>query len=246
MANTCLSPPTARGPGRKLVAIVQPNYIPWKGYFDLIALADEFILLDDVQYTRRDWRNRNRIKTPSGPQWLTIPVENKGNYHQSIRETIVSSPDWAQRHWQTIQHNLAAAPHFKTYRPVFEELYITLRERSLSLINHRFITTICTLLGVQTPITWSSDYEVPGHKTERLIRLCQRAGATAYLSGPAARAYLDEACFRQEGIALYYMDYAGYPEYPQLFPPFDHYVSIIDLLFNTGPDARRYLKSQAA
>jgi hypothetical protein len=245
-ASSLALPPLARRPGSKVAAIVQSNYIPWKGYFDLINLVDEFILLDDVQYTRRDWRNRNRIKTPTGPQWLTIPVDSKGRYFQTIRDTVVSDPDWAPRHWRSLQHNLAAAPHFKTYQPVLEELYGTLGERYLSLINYRFLTAICALLGIRTRITWSSDYAIQGRKTERLIDLCQRVGATAYLSGPAARAYIDENLFRQEGIELHYMDYTGYPEYPQLFPPFDHHVTIVDLLCNVGPEAPKYLKSYGA
>jgi hypothetical protein len=236
----------SRRPGSKLVAIVQSNYIPWKGYFDLINLVDEFILLDDVQYTRRDWRNRNRIKTANGAQWLTIPVETKGRYFQTISETVVSDPDWPAHHWRTLQHHFAAAPYFKAYWPRLEELYGALHERYLSEINYRFITAICELLGIPTKITWSMEYESSGQKTERLIGLCKQAGATAYLSGPAARAYLDEALFDQEGVALHYMDYSGYPEYPQLYPPFDHAVTMLDLLFNVGPAAPKYLKSFGA
>jgi hypothetical protein len=242
-ATAPLRPLIVRGSGTKTVAIVQSNYIPWRGYFDLINLVDEFILLDDVQYTRRDWRNRNRIKTPAGVQWLTIPVASKGRYLQTIRETTINDPTWPRQHWQFIQHNLARAPYFSTYRPLLEDLYSTMTEPFLSLVNYRFLRAICDLLGIRTPIRWSTDYQTQGHKTERLLDLCQQAGATAYLSGPAARAYIEEEQFRQAQITLHYMDYAGYPEYPQLFPPFDHHVSIIDLLCNVGPDAPRYLKS---
>src|SRR5687767_6291071 len=130
----------------KTVAIVQSNYIPWKGYFDLIDRADEFILLDDVQYTRRDWRNRNRIKTPRGLEWLTIPVEVKGKYHQSIKETVVSDPDWPRRHWSTISQHYARAPFFPLYRERLEELYLTTTERFLSDVNHRFLVALCDVL----------------------------------------------------------------------------------------------------
>jgi hypothetical protein len=222
---------------------VQSNYVPWKGYFDLINGVDEFILFDDVQYTRRDWRNRNRIKTARGPQWLTIPVEVKGKYFQRIDETRVADKRWPRTHWESIRHAYAKARHFAAYRPVFEEIYLGMDEDLLSRINHRFLTAVCGLLGIRTPLTWSADYGGEGDKSDRLVHLCQRAGAGEYLSGPAARCYLDENLFRQAGIAVRYADYAGYPEYEQLFAPFDHHVSVLDLLFNEGPDARRFLLS---
>lgn len=232
--------------GNKTVAIVQSNYIPWKGYFDLIGLADEFILFDDVQYTRRDWRNRNRIKGPSGPIWLTIPVQVKGKYHQKIKETVIGDPAWNRRHWKTLAHNYTQTRHFAEFRPVLEELYLGSSERSLSRVNHRFITAICRMLSIDTTISWSMDYDLAEGKTERLVSLCRGAGATEYISGPAARVYLDESLFRQEGIAVRWMDYSGYPPYRQLYPPFEHHVSIVDLILNEGRDARRYMKCSTA
>jgi hypothetical protein len=234
-------PPPAPRPRR--VAIVQSNYIPWKGYFDLIGLVDEFILFDDMQYTRRDWRNRNRIKTRAGLHWLTIPVEVKGKYHQRIRETVISEPGWNLAHWRTIVHNYARAPGFAEFRGPLEELYRNATEDHLSAINHHFLTGLCGMLGIATRITWSSDYRVGPGKTERLIDLCRQAGADEYLSGPSARGYLDEDLFACAGIRLRYMDYSGYAEYPQLHPPFEHGVSVLDLVLNVGRDARRYLKS---
>ena len=227
----------------KRVAIVQSNYVPWKGYFDMIAAVDEFILLDDVQYTRRDWRNRNRIKTPAGVQWLTIAVESKGKYHQLIRDTLVSEPDWARKHWRMIHQNYARAPHFKTFAADVERWY----EQAGALprltdINELFLRGLCGALGITTPIKRSSDFELTGGKTERLLALCMQAGATTYLSGPAARDYLDTTAFAHAGITVEWMNYDGYPEYPQLFPPFDHAVSALDLLFNTGRDAPRFMK----
>jgi hypothetical protein len=227
----------------KRLAIVQSNYIPWKGYFDLINLVDEFILFDDMQYTRRDWRNRNRIKTPNGTRWLTIPVRVKGRYRQSIRETVVSDPDWALRHWQTIVHSYSRARYFETYRRQFEELYLQSTEKHLSQINYRFLTAICQMLGIDTTLSWSMDYDIVEGKTERLVNLCEQTGASEYVSGPTAQGYIDEDLFADAGIAVSYIDYAGYPEYEQLFSPFEHQVSIIDLIFNTGPDATKYLKS---
>ncbi len=227
----------------KRVAIVQSNYIPWKGYFDLISLVDEFILFDDMQYTKRDWRNRNRIKTRDGVKWLTIPVEVNGKYFQKIKETCVCDPEWNRKHWQSIVHNYSRAKYFRHYCTQLEELYLSTNERYLSQINYRFLSAICELLGINTKFSWSMDHNLVDGKTERLVHLCRQAGATEYLSGPSARGYIEERLFEAEGILVRYMDYSDYPEYNQLFPPFEHAVSIIDLLLNTGPDAPRYMKS---
>jgi hypothetical protein len=227
----------------KKVAIVQSNYIPWKGYFDLINLVDEFILFDDMQYTRRDWRNRNIIKTPAGLKWLTIPVAVKGNFSQKIKDTIISDPRWARRHWDSIVHSYSKARHFGLYREQFKELYLNCDERFLSRINYLFLSAICKILGIATTISWSENYVSVDGKTARLVSLCQQAGATTYISGPAARDYLDESLFESGRIKLQYMDYSSYPEYNQLFQPFEHSVSIIDLIFNEGPEATKYMKS---
>jgi hypothetical protein len=229
----------------KAVAIVQSCYIPWKGYFDLINLVDEFILYDDRQYTRRDWRNRNRIKTPQGTQWLTIPVEVKGRYEQRIDETVISDAEWNVGHWKTLQHNYAAAPHFDDYAEPLSSLYAGMNEPHLSAVNRAFLDTICKLLGIETRLSWSTDYEAEGTKTDRLVSLCKAAGATAYLSGPNAKEYMDESLFDEASIELEYMDYSGYREYPQLHPPFEHEVTVLDLLFNTGAEAPGFMKSFA-
>ncbi len=232
-------------PQVKKLAIVQSSYIPWKGYFDLIGSVDEFILFDDVQFTRRDWRNRNVIKTPHGLEWLTIPVAVKGRYHQKICDTQISDPAWGDKHWASLLHNYAKAPFFEHYRSVLEPLYGS-RETSLSAVNHAFIRAICGILGIQTRITWSMDYRpLKEGKTERLVDLCRRAGASEYLSGPAARDYIEPAQFDAAGIALRFFDYGGYPEYPQRFGKFEHGVTVLDLLFNTGQEAPRYMKSFA-
>jgi hypothetical protein len=222
-------------------AIVQSNYIPWKGYFDLIRQVDEFILYDDVQYTRRDWRNRNLIKTPQGLQWLTIPVEVKGKYFQTIRETRIADPAWVERHWNSLLHNYGRALCLEAYRATLEELYLGCTESLLSLVNHRFLTTLCRLLGIGTRISWSSDYRLVPGKTERLVELCTQVGADEYISGPSARCYIASELFAEANVRLTWMDYEGYPEYPQLFGPFEHGVSVLDLLLNCGPDAPKYL-----
>ena len=228
---------------RKTIAVVQSNYIPWRGYFDLINSVDEFILYDDVQYTIRDWRNRNIIKTQNGPLWLTIPVEVKGKYFQKIKDTRISDPTWGRKHWKSIIHNYSRAKYFPMHRELFEALYLRSEDKLLSKINYRFIVAICRMLGISTRISWSMDYDFVGGKTERLVHLCKQAGATRYLSGPAAKAYLNEDLFERESIVVAYMDYSGYPEYDQLYPPFEPRVSVIDLILNEGPDATCYMKS---
>ena len=227
----------------KKLALVQSNYIPWKGYFDLINLVDEFVLFDDAQYTRRDWRNRNRIKTSSGLGWLTIPVEVKGKYFQRINETVISDPDWSRLHWKTVTHSYSKAPFFHEYRELFENLYRGAVDRHLSQINHRFIVAICEMLGITTKISWSMNYKLVPGKTARIVNLCEQAGATEYVSGPAAKAYMEEDLFRAKDIAVSYVDYSDYPEYHQLYPPFEHKVSIVDLIFNEGPNASKFMKS---
>jgi len=236
------SPCTLPDVAPKRVAIVQSSYIPWKGYFDLIRAADEFILLDDVQFTKRDWRSRNRIKTKDGLQWLSIPVHTKGRYEQRILDTTISDPRWAQTHWQTIRSAYVRAPYFDAYTRVFEPLYRTPVSDRLSLVNHAFISAACNALGIDTPITWSEAYHPRTGRNERLIDLCVKSGATEYLSGPSARGYLDEPAFNDAGITVRFADYAGYPEYPQPHGAFEHAVSVLDLLFCTGPSAVEYMK----
>jgi hypothetical protein len=247
MTDTHLQPgsraPDVFGVPGKRIAISQSNYIPWKGYFDLINSVDEFILFDDMQYTRRDWRNRNRIKTPQETCWLTIPVQVKGKYLQKICETSVSDPSWAQNHWKRIRQCYARARHFGDYREVLEELYLGCHETSLSLINYRFLVVVCGLLGIRTKLTWAAQYAISEGRTERLVALCKQAGARSYVSGPSARDYIRPELFAQEGIELAYANYSGYPEYGQLYPPFVHEVSIIDLLLSEGPAAPQFMKS---
>jgi hypothetical protein len=227
---------------RKRTAIVQSSYIPWKGYFDLIRSVDVFILLDNVQFTRRDWRSRNRIKTRHGLAWLSIPVHTRGLYTQLIQDTTTSDPDWGRRHWQTIRANYAKAPYFDLYADRLAALYEHPSPR-LSEINHAFITAICEMLGIATPIIWSSEYETRDAPSERLIDLCHAVGGTEYLSGPSASNYLDAAAFEAAGIAVQFADYSGYPEYSQPHGPFEHGVSVLDLLFCTGPRALELMKT---
>ena len=226
----------------KCVAIVQSSYIPWKGYFDLIRAADEFILLDDVQFTKRDWRSRNRIKTKDGLSWLTIPVQTSGRYQQRIMDTTIADTTWSERHWQTIQSAYARTPFFDAYAPQVHEAYQRVTSDRLSDVNRSLLERVCQMLGITTPIRWSSEYHPREGRNERLIDLCVKSGATDYLSGPSARGYVDEAVFADAGVTVHFADYSGYREYDQPYPPFEHAVSVLDLLFCTGPAATDYLK----
>ncbi|STX39954.1 WbqC family protein [Legionella feeleii] len=227
----------------KKVAIVQSNYIPWKGYFDMIAAVDEFIIYDSMQYTRRDWRNRNQIKTTHGVQWLTVPVLVKGKYHQTIQETLISESKWASEHWKALSLNYRRAKYFNEIADWLEPLYLGETYTHLSVLNQRFLQEICNYLGIMTPIVNSSDYILKEGKTERLVDLCLQAGGTEYISGPAAKDYIQPHIFAENGIALTWFDYSGYPEYPQLWGDYVHGVSILDLLFNCGKNAHQYMRN---
>ena len=227
---------------QKKVAISQSNYIPWKGYFDMIASVDEFILYDDMQYTRRDWRNRNQIKTLQGRKWLTVPVQVKGKYHQKIRETKIADDNWATSHWQMLEQNYLHAPYYKEIaewlKPLFMETSITY----LSTLNRTFICAICSYLEIGTIISNSCDYQLTEGKSERLADLCLLAGGTEYVSGPSAKDYIEEEVFTQKNIKFTWFDYDNYPEYPQLYGEFTHSVTILDLIFNCGKESKNYMR----
>jgi hypothetical protein len=226
----------------KKIAILQSNYIPWKGYFDLINMVDEFIFYDEVQYTKNDWRNRNKIKTPQGIQWLTIPVRQE-SLDQKIKDTKISDKKWNIKHWRAISQNYAKTKYFKEYKDIFEELYLTCDEEYLSEINYKFITTINEILEIKTKLRWSSEFELVDGQTEKLLGICKDCNADIYLSGPAAKDYFNEELAKQENIKVEWMDYSGYKEYEQLNPPFEHGVSILDLIFNEGDRAKEFMKS---
>ncbi len=216
----------------KWVVITQSNYIPWKGYFDLIRASDHVILYDDMQYTRRDWRNRNQIKTKDGVIWLTIPVEVKGKYEQSIAQTKVSDPTWYKKHLTTIYHAYKKSSHFDKFYQILEKAYLELDGVDhLSMINFKLIKMICEYLNIHTTIEFSMNYRLIEGKTERLVNLCEQLKATDYLSGPAAKAYIHQGLFDQSKIDLHFADYTNYPIYPQFYGDFVHGVSILDLLF---------------
>ena len=227
----------------KRVAIIQSNYIPWKGYFDIIQSVDEFVLLDDVQYTRRDWRNRNLIKTPNGIKWLSIPVQVKGNYFIQIKDVLTSDDLWRADHWNAIIEAYRKCPYFSTYQDRFESIYLGDSERALSQINFKFINLINEILNIKTPIRWAMEFDSSAEKSERLFHICRSLQADEYVSGPAAKDYLNVSLFEENNMKVRWADYSNYPVYNQQFPPFEPKVSIIDLIFNEGPNAHNYLKN---
>lgn len=230
---------------RKRIAIIQSCYIQWKGYFDIIRSVDEFVLLDDAQFTRRDWRNRNIIKTPNGPHWLTIPVETKGRFDAPI-DSIRIAGSWTARHWTALRHAYARAPYLGCLAPRLEGMYQSLdSEAMLSVVNRRIIEEICDVLSIDTPIRWSRDYPLQGGRTDRLLSICVAAGATEYVSGPSARTYMELDKFAAAGISVRFVNYSEYPEYPQLHGPFVHGVTILDLLFNMGDNALSVMRRLA-
>lgn len=226
----------------KKIAILQSNYIPWKGYFDLINMVDEFILYDDMQYTKNDWRNRNKIKTSQGIKWLSIPIRQE-KLSQKISQTKINDKRWNIKHYKTISQNYIKAKYFNKYKEVFEELYLTCNEEYLSKINYRFITAINEILGVNTKIRFSDEFVLKGDKTQKLLNICKECNANVYVSGPSAKSYFDEELALKENIAVEWINYDNYPTYNQLYPPFFHEVSILDLIFNEGEEAKKYMKS---
>jgi WbqC-like protein family len=237
---------SAYPPKPRRVSIVQSCYIPWKGFFDLIGQCDEYVIFDSVQYVKRHWHNRNRIKTANGLEWLTIPVVSKGRFEQPIDEVEIEKP-WADKHWRTLELAYKRAPFFQQYAPAVKGWYeLADKKTKLTDVNAVFLSGICGTLGLKTRITRDTAYPAHGVKTERLLGIVRAVGADRYLSGPSARTYLDESTFRTAGITPEWMDYQGYPEYPQLHGGFEHAVSVLDLLFNTGPGAPRYLTRTAA
>lgn len=224
----------------KKIAISQSNYIPWKGYFDMIAAVDEFVLYDDMQFTKNDWRNRNKIKTPKGVEWLSIPVGQA--IDRRIRDVAIPNTAWQEKHWKTIEANYRRAPFFSEIATVIEPLYRDRLHTNLSTVNREFIAVICKYLGIRTRISNNWDYDLTKGRTKRLVDLCRQAGAVEYVSGPAAKAYIDEQQFVEQNIKLTWFDYENYPTYPQLWGEFSHAVSVLDLMFNCGQNAHRYMK----
>ena len=224
----------------RTVAVLQSNYLPWRGYFDIIHDADLFIFYDDVQYTKNDWRNRNKVKVPEGTAWITVPVGQA--LDRRICDVQIRDHHWQQKHWRTWLQYYGQAPYFSLCEDFLRRIYIERKWTSLSELNQHLIVTIARdFLRVTTQFADSRDFRVAGDRLDRLLGLLRAAGATRYISGPAAKSYIDPRRFADAGIELTFKSYDGYPEYPQNFPPFEQSVSIVDLLCNTGPDASSYV-----
>jgi hypothetical protein len=227
----------------KKVLITQSNYIPWKGYFDAINTCDVFVVYDDMQYTKRDWRNRNQIKTAGGLKWLTIPVEVSGKFSQKINETKIADTTWPKSHLEIIRQNYKSANSYKEVLEFVEEMYLSCKSDFLTEINLHFITKINQFLGIKTEIKYSSEFILHEEKTQRLVNICSQLNGTDYYTGPAAKDYMEENKFTEKNINVHYFDYSGYPEYEQLYGEFVQGVSILDLIFNTGANAPLYMKT---
>jgi len=224
----------------KKIAILQSNYIPWKGYFDLINLVDEFIILDDVQYTKNDWRNRNLIKTGHGLKWLTIPVQQI-SLGQCIKDIEICDNKWSKKHWTSLSQAYSKAKYFHEYKEIFEYLYMETKYKYLSDVNYQFIIAINNILKIKTRIRRSTEFHSTARKTGRVLDICKQCNATEYVSGPAAKAYFDLEMAERENIKITWMDYNNYKEYSQLYSSFEHNVTVLDLLFSTGPNAMEYI-----
>jgi len=223
------------------VAILQPSYLPWLGFFEQMHRSDQFVLYDDVQFTRRDWRNRNRVRVREGSVWLTVPIIQKNNFEQTLLETkIDNSTAWKRKHLETIRCHYSKAPFFDLYFPWCEKVFTSewnfLLDLSLETIHY-----LKEQLKISTPLLRSSQLDSSGSKTERLISICNQLGATQYLSGDSAKNYISEKDFNEQGIDLEYQDYQ-HPEYPQRYEGFVPFLSTIDLLFNCGEKSLGILK----
>jgi len=224
------------------IGVIQSSYIPWRGYFDFIASVDMFVFHDDIQYTKGDWRNRNKIKTKNGTEWITVPVSYK-KVAQLICDTPIDySSAWAKKHMRIWESYYRQATHFdvtaELLSGIFESPHTTISQLNIFLIRR-----ICDYLEIKTPLLLSSELSLQGSKTERLIVLLKKLNATAYLSGPSADAYLDKDLFRKKGIQLEYKSY-DYAPYPQLWGDFIGGVTVLDLIANCGPEAKNLIRSR--
>lgn len=227
----------------KKIAILQSNYIPWRGYFDIINSVDEFIFYDEVQYTKNDWRNRNKILTNHGSKWLTLPVRQK-TLSQLIKDTEIEDKLWSRKHWDTIKQNYSKAKYFKKYKEIFEVLYLNSNDKFLSEVNYKFIKTINKILGIKTKLRWSSEFsKILDGQNERLLEICKKCDVNVYLTGPSGKNYLNEKIFNDNNIKIEWMNYNNYPNYNQLFKPNDYNVSVLDLIFNEGDQATNFMLS---
>jgi hypothetical protein len=228
----------------KKILITQSNYIPWRVYFDSISKTDVFVVYDEMQYTKRDWRNRNLIKTPNGLKWLTIPVEVKGKYLQKINETKISDKNWRKSHIGIIKQNYNKAEFFKETFEWLEEVFMKCDFKYLTEINRHFILEINKFLGIKTEIKFSEDFNLHKDRNMRLIKICKELNGTDYYSAPAAKSYMDENLFEKNGLKVHYFKYNNYQKYHQLYGDFELGVSVLDLIFNQGINSVNFFSNQ--
>lgn len=221
--------------------ILQPGYLPWLGFFDQMAQCDLFIYYDDVQFDKHGWRNRNRIKTAQGPLWLTVPVRHHNLDAPAMQEVeIVSQVSWRKKHLGSIKQHYGKAKYFQT---LYEPLQKILNQdwRKLIDLDMALVEMFRNYLEIHTPIVRSSELEVAGNKSTRLLALCKKVGADCYLTGDAARSYLEPELFQKEGVAVEWHGYQ-HPIYSQQYTGFTPYLSIVDLIFNLGDESKKFFK----
>jgi len=228
------------------VAIMQPTYLPWCGYFALIDTVDVFVLLDTVQFTRRSWQQRNRIKTANGPSWLTVPVISKGKRDQRICDVQVDTTrDFPANHIKSLTHNYSNTAYFAEYGPSLLEI-LGRGHAQLAALTIDLIRLLSSMFELKTPILLASDIEHTGAKAELLASICTRVGGDTYISPPGSKVYLDESnALERQSIDLRYFQY-DHPVYEQLYGDFIPYLSAIDLLFNAGPASQNIIRSGCA
>lgn len=220
----------------------QPVYLPWLGLFHKIALADVFVSFDQVQYQPKDWNNRNRIKTPQGPIWLSVPVLRKGYLDKTISDLEINNTEpWGRKHWRSMKIAYAKSPHFLRYADFFEDTYER-RWTSLVELNTYMLKWFLEILGIPVPVRSAGEWRFQGHKNDLVLDMCSQLGATHYIFGALGRDYADLAAFRQAGVGVSFQDYV-HPVYPQLHGDFISHLSIVDLLFNCGDASRDILLS---
>lgn len=225
---------------RSVVSINQPAYLPWLGYFERIAKSDIHIVLDDVQFEKNSFTNRNKVRTKDGWCWLTVPLKTSGQFGAAIDTVeIADDPRWPKKHWETIKASYRRAPYFAAHEPFFSQLYGK-NWTTLNPLLRESTSYLLAAFGIKTPIHYSSQMIADGKKDELVLQLCQAVGATVYLSGALGRNYLREPIFRAAGIEVQYQDYA-HPQYQQGHAQFEPYMAAIDLLFNEGPNSLRIL-----
>ena len=218
-----------------LVGIHQPHYLPWLRYFEKIARCDVFVVLDNIQFTKNGWQNRNKVKTAAGPSVLTVPVA-AGLGDTLDRAAIAPDTPWRRKHWRTIEQAYGKAPHFDAYAPVLAGIYGQNWDL-LNVLNRHMLDRFANWLGIETRIVYASDLDIPGAATQRLVNLVKAVGGDAYYTGAfALDEYLDAALFREAGIALRVQEWRA-PVYPQLHGAFVPDLSIIDLLMNCGEES---------